>query len=319
MTEFNQDSHQEAIKANLKMFNEGFAKKYDHYESQTIFSILFSKYLLEYDFKNPTNRKSLAETEHVIGDPYIQSNGLSVEKDLPDPKTYLTRFPNSIIKPGIKMLDFACGTGSVTEMFVPYLTDEEKSSELIGMDINPAFLKQFDLKADKYNSDKLEFKSYQYDLLDESVQSELSTKFENRFDLIICTLAYHHIDNYELVTKKLATFLKPQGWLFIIDLYNEDVDSPTPNLECPAVRHMGGLKLSKLNHTLSNIAGLENVSSARQFRTYIWQEDIFIKFHSPEAVIKKMQAGELESKDIGNDETGYLIECSIVYAAGQKK
>ncbi|KAG7664718.1 uncharacterized protein J8A68_001743 [[Candida] subhashii] len=312
-------THEDSIAANIAQFNEEFAQTYEQLDSQRTLSLLFTKYILEYDFANPTKRKSAEETKIPIGDPNLETNGLTVQNTLPDPTTYLSNFPNTVFKPGMKLLDFACGPGLVTQLFAPYLIGQTPS-EIVGMDISPVFLQHFDQRVEKLKNDKLDFNSYQYDIISQDPQIQQQLKqFENKFDAIICTISYHHIDNYQMVTKKLATFLKPGGWLFIVDFYNEDVEDPNANPNNPSVAHMGGLKIDALNHTLGDIAGLINVSSACEFRTPLWQIEDFIRNHLNEKTVKKMEKGELPEKSILGRKTGYLVECSIIYAVGQKK
>ncbi|CAL1206013.1 unnamed protein product [Candida parapsilosis] len=162
-------------------------------------------------------------------------------------------------------------------------------------------------------------KSYEYDVLDSNIQPEL-TKFNNYFDFIFSTISYRHIHNYQQVTKKLVDFLKPGGWMFIIDFYNEDVEDIDETDErslSNEVQHMGGLKIDKLNHTLGEYSGLVNVSSAREFRANLWQPDVFIRSHSTKAMVDKMNDGELESKEI-EGQMNYLVETSFIFAIGQK-
>ncbi|KAI5969780.1 hypothetical protein CANMA_001154 [Candida margitis] len=318
-------AHQHAVELNRQAFDEVLAQKYEKKETQILMAYLFVKHMLEFDLSLPVKRKSLAESELLLGDAQLPFNGFNRNEILPDPKTYLANYPNSIFHPGVKLLDFACGTGMVTELFVPYLTsdskksDAEVKSEIVGIDIGPTFLKYFNERAAKSSSDKLSMKSYEYDVLDPKLQPEL-TKFNNHFDVIFSTISYHHIHNYQQVTKKLAEFLRPGGWMFIIDFYNEDVeeidDSDMRSLS-NEVQHMGGLKIDKLNHTLGEISGLVNVSSAREFRAKLWQPDVFIRSHSTKSMVDKMKNGELESKEI-EGQMNYLVENSFIYAIGQK-
>ena len=318
------DAHQQAIAENKRAFDEAFAQKYEKRESQILLSYLFVKHMLEFDLSVPVKRKSLEESEPVLGDAHLPLNGFTKENTLPDVDTYLDKFTNSIFRPGMKILDFACGTGMVTELLVPYLTNksgDDVKSEIVGIDIGTTFLKYFNQRASKLSNDKVSMKSYEYDVLDSNIQPEL-TKFNNYFDCIFSTISYHHIHNYQQVTKKLAEYLRPGGWMFIIDFYNEDVEEidalSNENRDIAhGVQHMGGLKIDKLNHTLGDLAGLINVSSAREFRTYLWQPKEFLLNHSKQSMVDKMNAGELEQKDI-DGEVNYLIETSLIYAIGQK-
>ena len=318
------EAHKQAIEENKRAFDEAFAKKYEKRESHNLLSFLFVKHILEFDLSLPIKRKSVKESEAILGDGHLPLNGFTRENTLPDPSTYLEKYPKSIIRPGMKLLDFACGTGMVTELFVPYLTgdDDVSKSEIVGIDIGPTFLSYFNKRAAKLSNNKVSMKSYEYDVIDPNVQTEL-TKFNNYFDFIFSTISYHHIHNYQQVTKKLAEFLRPGGWMFIIDFYNEDVEEVDDSYisenrdVAHGVQHMGGLKIDKLNHTLGDLAGLINVSSAREFRTTLWQPREFIINHSTQATVEKMNAGALESKEV-DGEVNYLIETSLIYAIGQK-
>ncbi|CAK9439162.1 uncharacterized protein LODBEIA_P33860 [Lodderomyces beijingensis] len=318
-------SHEEAIKANIASFDEEFAKKYEQRESQQLLAILFVKYLLELNVHDkPVKRKTPEESSVIVGNPDKFNGGFSIESSLPDPKTYLKEYPHAIFRPGMKLLDFACGTGMVTELFVPYLTAQGQQSEIVGIDIGAAFLQYFNNRATKINSSsEIDMRSYQYDILDAELQPQLSEQFESHFDAIVCTLSYHHIHNYEQVTKKLATFLRPGGWLFIVDFYNEDVervgaDPSNPAVLSHAVQHMGGLKVDKLNHTLANISELTNVSSAREFRAWIWQPASFIESHCTGEITGKLSRGELRQRQGVDSEIEYLVDVSLIYAIGQK-
>ncbi|KAI3406257.2 hypothetical protein KGF56_001099 [Candida oxycetoniae] len=309
--------HQQAVQNNKDSFNEEFAQKYEQLESQSILSILFVKHILEFDLSIVTTSNP-EDSNVVLGDPEKPLNGFSIEETLPDPKTYLQKFPKSIFRPGMKLLDFACGTGKVTELFVPYLTQKGQHSEIVGIDIGSAFLSWFNKRAEKFTSDELTMKSYEYDILDIDNEPKLE-QFNNYFDAIICTISYHHIHNYEQVTKKLATFLAPGGWLFIIDFYNEDVERVRDISKATgAVQHMGGLKKDSLNHTLRDISGLINVSSSCRFRTWVYQPKEFIMNHCDEETTKKLESGELKSRNSKNGGLEYLIQANLIYAIGQK-
>ena len=132
------DAHQQAIAENKRAFDEAFAQKYEKRESQILLSYLFVKHMLEFDLSVPVKRKSLEESEPVLGDAHLPLNGFTKENTLPDVDTYLDKFTNSIFRPGMKILDFACGTGMVTELLVPYLTNksgDDVKSEIVGIDI----------------------------------------------------------------------------------------------------------------------------------------------------------------------------------------
>ncbi|KAK6204739.1 uncharacterized protein RJT21DRAFT_117183 [Scheffersomyces amazonensis] len=315
-------SHQASVAANLARFNAEFALRYDAQEATIVLSSLFAKTLLEFNPHQP--RKSSEESNTVLGnlDP---ANLCGPDNSLPDTASFTTKFPHSLFKPGMKLLDFACGTGLVTSKLIPYLVSDDASvkTEVVGMDINQAFLAKFDEKLKgKSIPANISANSYVYDVLDSKFEDELQTQFGNKFDCIICTISYHHIDNYQKVTKKLTEFLAPGGWILIIDFYNEDAEfglnGTKPKLNNDAVSHMGGLRLPALNETLHDYCHLENVSAAREYKCDIWQQGHFIDNHCTQDMIDKFHNGELPSKKNQFEEDLYLVQVSIVMAVGQK-
>jgi ubiquinone/menaquinone biosynthesis C-methylase UbiE len=299
--------HQEAIAANIAHLK---AKDYESLKSVHSRSFFCAKKTVELDFSLPIKRKTLEESAQVVNDPNAP-NGFN-ESDMPDAATFASTHPNSLFKPGIKLLDFACGTGIVTERYLPFVGE---SGEVVGIDINPDFLARFNERGQTATP---KFVGHNYDILSESLKKTLDDKYANHFDVITCTLSYHHIDNYRDVTKRLVDFLKPGGWLVIIDFYNEDVEKTSIVSPNSAVRHMGGLKVDALVDTLQNYAGLTNATAAREFRFNGYERKEFIENHSTQETIDKFTNGELPQRD-ENGVTVYLVEQSIIIALGQKK
>lgn len=294
------DSHKEAIKAN----NYHFTKQTIEYElrdSTRTLAYLCAKHLLEFDVVG--TRKPATEVE---GDPEQPAMGFS-EASLPDPATYEQQFPNGVFKKGARLLDFACGPGIMTLKLAPYLGE---TTEIVGVDINDGFL---DLFAKKIGSHA---RPYNYDILDGDVDTELEANLGGKFDVIICTISYHHFESYREITKKLSTFLAPGGKLMVIDFYAEkgrSIDDMGGS-----VRHAGGITAEALAETFSD-AGLKNVSSEIDIICKLWQPEGFIKHHSAADVREQLKNGELRTKhDPVLNETNYLIESELILAVGEK-
>lgn len=276
-------SHEDAIKANAKAFNQDYWTMYDQRSSMQKLTSLFVKVLIEY-------------------------NGDSTEKFYGDSEEVKTPLSSKFIKPEMRVLDFACGTGLVAQKLAPYLS---KDAEIVGIDISEEALTQFDLKM---KDTGLKSSSHIFDIIDKASANELK-RFEGYFDLIVCNISYHHINNYRDVTKKLATFLRKGGSLVILDFYNSDVEK-IEMAGTSAVQHMGGLAIDELNKTLGGYAGLINVNCYPAFKTYAWQSTLFIKSHCSQKILELLNTGKLEKKE----ETGmdvYWIENEMVLAVGE--
>lgn len=305
--------HLTSVEANKKQFDKNFASEYDKAETTQAYSLLFSQRLLT--MNTADKRISVEESEKLIGDPHQPLLGITRANTLPEMATFRQDYPHSLFKPGINVIDFACGTGIVTEKLAPYLAGDAPSA-IVGLDISDVFLEKFNERGATVAKEhsNISMTSEAIDILDPAADV---SKYENWSDVILCTIAYHHLHNYEEITAKLVTFLKPGGWLFIFDFYNEDVENVTsahtPNSH--AVSHMGGLKIESLNRTLAS-GGLVNVSSAREFRVNGWQKAQFINTHLPQLAIDRLAHNELETHP--KDPTLYAVPVSMVLAMGQK-
>lgn len=289
------ESHLEAIEANRNYMDSAFARKYDSMESQKIINSVNVRAIVEFD---PLKG---AEASNGVADDFVK---------LPEPNSGLW----ISLRP-LCVLDFAVGTGSVTEQLVPYL---QKGSEVVGIDINENLMKLFEERIETLavSAPEIAFEAVLNDVMKDD-----TTVFENRFDLIFLTISYHHIHDYESVTKKLALFLKKGGSLVIIDFYNEDVEKTPASGKSPigAVQHMGGLKLDNLKHTLGEFSGLTNVSANCFGKVKVWMAELFILNHSTQDTIDALEKGLLPLKKGPDGSELFEVVVSMVMAVGTRE
>jgi SAM-dependent methyltransferase len=97
---------------------------------------------------------------------------------------------------GKRVMDLGCGTGGLGKYCI-----EKGASSVVGVDISEKMIS----RALKENKDE----KIMYVC---SPIEDLSKQTES-FDLIVSSLAFHYIKDYESVIQKLHTFLKPGGML----------------------------------------------------------------------------------------------------------
>ncbi|KIM29132.1 hypothetical protein M408DRAFT_329134, partial [Serendipita vermifera MAFF 305830] len=108
------------------------------------------------------------------------------------------------------LLDYACGTGQMSRHLAPY------TRQIIGADITQGMV-------DYYNQ-----RVYNQGIPPDQMRAICLTGTDSdldgqKFDLIVCSQAYHHFPNIAAVTKTLASLLKPgTGKLFVADLMPYD-------------------------------------------------------------------------------------------------
>ncbi|EFY85992.1 2-heptaprenyl-1,4-naphthoquinone methyltransferase, putative [Metarhizium acridum CQMa 102] len=126
------------------------------------------------------------------------------------------------VKPGGRLLDYACGTGLC-----------------VGIDISESMVERYNAnaKADGLTQDKRA--AYLGDLLspDDPSPAAFATPDFFNFDLAGVGLGFHHVDDCVLAAKRLSERLRPGGSLFIVDFVSHaPVDHGATSM---GIRHHG--------------------------------------------------------------------------------
>lgn len=124
------------------------------------------------------------------------------------------------LKGQFDIMDFGAGTG----LFGLEFKDNIKS--LLGVDVSEGMLKVFDEKTANYEN----IQSKNIDLEKETL--------DDKFDLIVSSMAFHHLVNPKDVLKKLKKNLNTNGKIAIVDLDKED-GTFHPDNEGMGVKHFG--------------------------------------------------------------------------------
>jgi 2-polyprenyl-3-methyl-5-hydroxy-6-metoxy-1,4-benzoquinol methylase len=107
------------------------------------------------------------------------------------------------------VLDFACGTGLISQFLEPHC------KQLIGVDLSPVMIGRYNKKA--ADSGVVEGKMIGMVAELKGDPSELDGQ---KFDFVVCSAAYHHFESIVSMTKILTSFLKPgTGRLLIADFF----------------------------------------------------------------------------------------------------
>lgn len=285
-------SHHNSLESNKKNFAE-LGKLYDSKKSIQVLTNLFAASLLTYNVDSP--RKLLAETEEPLSDTKVAQ----LTRDLPLPHDLVRQ----LIKPTTSVVDFACGTGLVMEKIAPYMPQ----GKFVGVDISDAMLSQFDAKGKELSAKfpDLDVLSVCGDVLDPSFDT---LALEKSADVLICTLAFHHLHEYGKVAEKLKSFVAPGGWILIYDFYNEDTELPLSAelVKRGVSRH--GLSLDEMNGCFRE--GCTNVSSAREFKVTLWQEKAFVLSHCCLEITENLEK-------FPNDGDLYSVDCSVILGVAQ--
>ncbi|EXJ71932.1 uncharacterized protein A1O5_04433 [Cladophialophora psammophila CBS 110553] len=158
-------------------------------------------------------------------------NWISV--DFIDPATtFEISSPTSKTKRQVRVLDYACGPGTITHALAARATD------YIGIDLSENMVQAYNVRfnpnpTNAVNTSSADGAAAQDDKLDETLNAHAvvgnlldpkdpspahlsSPEFFN-FDLVVVGLGYHHFQDIPLATKRLVERLRPGGIFLILD------------------------------------------------------------------------------------------------------
>jgi ubiquinone/menaquinone biosynthesis C-methylase UbiE len=172
----------------------------------------------------------------------------------------------SFLTDGDRVLDFGCGTATLTIM----AKEHRSTIKITGIDIDKAIL---DKATEKINQKNLDIQLTGYD--GESLPFE-----DNSFDRIISCLVFHHLTTSakQKILAELFRITKSNGQLFIADFGRSD--SWHQRLLFNMIRGFDGYTPTKANAKglmlpLISDAGFVNPSIKKKFKTVFGEVQIF--------------------------------------------
>lgn len=282
-------SHQASINANKESF-ASMGHEYDANPLNKTLTDFFAASILRFD--TSAERKTFDNSEKPITEEEASDLLSCIPPD----------FKRHLIQPNSRVIDFACGTGLLVNKLAPFMPQ----GEITGIDISDAMLSSFDAKAEqmKRKFPDLKVRSICGDLLDPSFDT---AGLKNSADVVICTLAFHHFHAYDKVAKILTTFVRPGGYVLVYDFYNEDNEKHiSPELAKKGVSHHG-LTIEEMNLCFSHCS---SVSTAREVKIQLWQEELFVLGHCRQEVIDNLP-------NVPKKDGRYYVESSVLLTVAQ--
>lgn len=258
-------SHSQSIEANKEAFQK-FSADYDKRAFIKVLQDAVAYVLVTFDLTRP--RKTLAETETPIDGEEI----LNMVNALPKGQIL-----GNLLKPGCKIIDFACGSGAITERLAPFLTQ----GEYIGIDVSEGMLEKFNEAGERIQHEWPNFKvkSLCGDILSNDFAD---ASLVGSADLVFSSMAFHHLHDYNAVADKLKTYVKPGGHIVVLDMFKA-TSGPSllskhshghgnPDELSEVAKEHGASHRGIANEEMVQCltSGCEEVSSARELHLNLW-------------------------------------------------
>jgi len=155
-----------------------------------------------------------------------------------------------------EVMEFACGTGLVSKELVPHV------KSILGVDISQGMVDQYNKRVQDEGIPLEKMHAVRYEL--EGREGELDG---SKFDVIVCTSAYHHFESINKVTNILTYFLKHGGVLIVLD--GERRECEVKEEYHHILPHARGMEKTDIIHALEQ-AGLDSISYEKAFNTEIF-------------------------------------------------
>jgi len=145
------------------------------------------------------------------------------------------KYPTLFDEDSTVLMDYACGTGLLSRALCPYV------KSIVGVDISSGMVDYFNLRASNQGLTSDEMRAMCVEL--KGIEQELNGQ---KFDVIVCSMAYHHMSSIEDTTRILSFFLKPGGSLLVVDIVKASLETEIAPGHDHLVAHQHGFDVEEM-------------------------------------------------------------------------
>ncbi|KAL4953242.1 S-adenosyl-L-methionine-dependent methyltransferase [Aspergillus filifer] len=184
-----------------------------------------------------------------------------------------SRWSDTLASPNneIRLLDYACGSGTVSKALAPYTT------RTVGLDLSENMVETYNQAAGEMGLPSENMQGYQFDLLSDDNAADIPEYLRQGFDIIVIGMALHHVANPGTLLKKFKEILKPGGAVIVLDMIPGQVPSlAETELEGLDAREVNVLKtIAKKGFTKDELKGMYDDAGLGSGFEYVHIEEEF--------------------------------------------
>ncbi|KAK9379171.1 S-adenosyl-L-methionine-dependent methyltransferase [Kockiozyma suomiensis] len=221
-------------------------------------------------------------------------------------------------------LDFACGAGALSHHVAEHI------DRVLGIDIHPPAVAEFNLRAQNQGLDKSEMYAIACDVLDSVQLDHVCAEWLGKIDIAACAMGFHHLPDMASVTKSITSnLLRSGGFMCVVDLlWTESTQTIFQNLK-NAKDAMHHSHVHSHDHTHAHhIGGIrsEDILKSFQFAQLVDIEVFEYAFELPVMIPEKllpesMRSSRESSSQFTPSNPAKKIEIMLpfLFAVGRKK
>ncbi|RDW65659.1 class I SAM-dependent methyltransferase [Aspergillus mulundensis] len=127
----------------------------------------------------------------------------------------------------VRLLDYACGSGTVSKALAPYTTRS------IGLDLSANMVNEYNKTAREMGYGAERMQAHRWDLLSDSTASSAPSDFlaQESYDIVATAMALHHVADPAKLLSRLSELLNPGGVCVVVDMVPESESASTGEVE----------------------------------------------------------------------------------------
>lgn len=190
-----------------------------------------------------------------------------------------------------KLLEFAPGVGLLSLILSKYC------AEITGLDLSPDMAESYNERAKAAGlSDKIH-------AISGNVTKDPIDLPKSHFDVVVSSMAFHHLPDVDAAVKSLAQFLRSRGHFYVVDIkpHAMNIHDEATATEF-GVAHHHGVNFHQLD-TAFKSAGFDDVKQEKEFTVDLWllkTDKMFKAFKEPPGITRVNEAGDTEHKLVMN-------------------
>lgn len=224
-------------------------------------------------------------------------------------RAILSKDPDAWDPESTTVLDFACGSGLLSQNLAPH------ARSIVGIDIAPEMVALYN---DKVSNQGIPFEEMH--AVVGNLITEKTALSGYKFDIAVNSLSLHHIDDIEGAIRGMQLHLKTGGRIYIADIahgvgsFHGHKDATEALAK--GVAHHHGVPANVVEKACKQCS-LKNFEASSPFRVKQWVSEEKYKKHIPSSEQDRVEKTQAKTRINSKNETEYSLSMNLMLYSAQ--